>query len=149
MKPGSKTRYIKPQTQLRLQEQAQMAYMLISELRRALKETADQATANTRNTAELEVQLRKEILEAHHRLAELEPAWDMFIAKLITRKGGARARTASQSGGGCAAFGASQSRARRRFRSSRFAVVGEQSSIRFGRRYFALGDTSRRGQRSV
>jgi hypothetical protein len=38
-----------------------MAYMLISELRRALKETADQATANTRNAAELKVQLRKEI----------------------------------------------------------------------------------------
>ena len=58
-----------------------MADMLISELRRALKETADQATANTHNAAELEVQLRKEILEAHHRLAELEPAWNTFIAK--------------------------------------------------------------------
>ena len=47
-----------------------------------LKETADHDTANTtRNAAELEVQLRKEILIAHHRLTELEPAWDMFIAK--------------------------------------------------------------------
>ena len=54
-----------------------MSDILICELRRALKETSDQATANS----ELEVQLRKEILEAHHhRLAELEPAWDMFIA---------------------------------------------------------------------
>ena len=52
--------------------------MLIAELRKALKETSDQATANT--AAKLEVQLRKEIPEAHHRLAELEPAWDMFIA---------------------------------------------------------------------
>ena len=29
----------------------------------------------------MEVQLRKELLETKHRLAELEPAWDMFIAK--------------------------------------------------------------------
>ena len=29
----------------------------------------------------MEVQLRKELLEAKHRLAELEPAWEMFIAK--------------------------------------------------------------------
>ena len=56
--------------------------MLISELRRALiKETADQATVNTRTAAELEVYLRKKLLEARHRLAELEPAWDMSIAK--------------------------------------------------------------------
>jgi hypothetical protein len=30
---------------------------------------------------ELEVALRKEILKAHHRLAEPEPAWDLFFAK--------------------------------------------------------------------
>ena len=29
----------------------------------------------------MEVHLRKELLEAKHRLAELEPAWEMFIAK--------------------------------------------------------------------
>ena len=29
----------------------------------------------------MEVQLRKDLLEAKHRLAELEPAWEMFIAK--------------------------------------------------------------------
>jgi hypothetical protein len=29
----------------------------------------------------MEVQLRKELLETKHRLAELDPAWDMFIAK--------------------------------------------------------------------
>ena len=45
--------------------------MLIVELR---KETSEQATANTRTAAELEVALRKEILKAHHRLAELEQA---------------------------------------------------------------------------
>jgi hypothetical protein len=55
--------------------------MLISELRRALQETADQATFNTRTSSELEVRLRKELYEARHRLAELEPAWDLFIAK--------------------------------------------------------------------
>ena len=55
--------------------------LLISELRRALQETADQATVNTRTAAELEVYLRKKLLEARHRLAELEPAWDMSIAK--------------------------------------------------------------------
>ena len=49
--------------------------MLISELCRALKETADQAIANTRTAAELEVYLRKELLlGAQNRLAELEPA---------------------------------------------------------------------------
>jgi hypothetical protein len=52
------------QAQLRLQEQTQRADMLISELCRALKETADQAIANTRTAAELEVNLRKELLEA-------------------------------------------------------------------------------------
>ena len=56
--------------------------MLISELRRALTtETANQAITNTRTAAELEVLLRKELLEAQLRLAELEPAWTMFIAK--------------------------------------------------------------------
>ena len=49
--------------------------MLISELHRALQETADQqATVNTRTASELEVRLRKELLEVRHRLAELEPA---------------------------------------------------------------------------
>ena len=118
MKLGSKTNVAterfqasEAQAQLRLQEQAQLADMLIAELCKALKETSDQATtANTLTAAELEVALRKEILEAHRRLANLEPAWDMFIVKH-----NAQARTASQSGGGCAAFGASQSTARRRF----------------------------------
>ncbi len=71
------------QAQLCLQEQTQRADMLISELRRALTtETANQAITNTRTAAELEVLLRKELLEeAQLRLAELEPAWTMFIAK--------------------------------------------------------------------
>ena len=47
--------------------------MLISELRRALQETANQATFNTRTASGLEVRLRKELLEARHRLAELGP----------------------------------------------------------------------------
>jgi hypothetical protein len=68
--------------QLRLQEQTQRAEMLISELRQALTETADdQDVANTRAAAEMEVHLRKELLEAKRRLAELELAWEMFIAK--------------------------------------------------------------------
>ena len=62
------------QSQLRLQEQAQRADMLINDLSRALQETSDQATVNTRTASELEVRLRKELLEARHRLAELEPA---------------------------------------------------------------------------
>ena len=60
------------QAQLRLQEQAQLSNMLIAELRKALKETSDQATANTRTAAELGVALCKEILEAQHRLVELD-----------------------------------------------------------------------------
>jgi hypothetical protein len=67
--------------QLRLQEQTHRAEMLISELRQALIEFADQDVANTRAAAEMEVHLRKELLEAKRRLAELEPAWEMFIAK--------------------------------------------------------------------
>ena len=55
--------------------------MLISELQRALLKTADQATVNTCTASELEIRLRKELLEARHRLAELEPAWEMFIDK--------------------------------------------------------------------
>ena len=67
--------------QLLLHEQTQRSEMLISELRQALKAITDQDIANTRATAEMEVLLRKELLETKHRLAELEPAWDMFIAK--------------------------------------------------------------------
>ena len=46
-------------------------------MRRALTETTDQDVANTRAAAEMEVHL----LEAKHRLAEQEPAWEIFIAK--------------------------------------------------------------------
>ena len=84
------------QAQLRLQEQAQLSNMLIAELRKALKETSDQATANTRTAAELEVALCKEILEAHHRLVELEPAWDMFIAKHYNEEEEAREQEQSR-----------------------------------------------------
>ncbi len=67
--------------QLLLHEQAQRSEMLISELRQALTAITDQDVANTRAAAVMEVQLRKELLEAKHRLVELEPAWEMFIAK--------------------------------------------------------------------
>ena len=43
--------------QLRLKEQTQRAEMLISELRQALTETADQDVANTRAALEMEVHL--------------------------------------------------------------------------------------------
>ena len=93
------------QALLRLQEHTQRADMLISELCRALKETADQSITNTRTAAESEVHLRKELLEAQHRLAELEPAWTMFIANYndeeVARE---QEELASQSGGGCTAF---------------------------------------------
>ena len=48
------------QAQLHLQEQTQRAEVLISELRRALTETTDHTVANTRDAAEMEVQLRKD-----------------------------------------------------------------------------------------
>ena len=67
--------------QLLLHEQTQRSEMLISELRQALKAITDQDVANTLGMAEMEVLLRKELLETKHRLAELELAWDMFIAK--------------------------------------------------------------------
>ena len=70
------------QVQLLLQEQEQRSALLISELRKALKAITEQDVANTRASAEMEVLLRKEqLLEAKHRLAQLEPAWEMFIEK--------------------------------------------------------------------
>ena len=67
--------------QLLLNYQTQRSEMLISDLRQSLKTITDQDIANTRASAEMEVLLRKELLETKHRLAELEPAWDMFIVK--------------------------------------------------------------------
>ena len=78
------------QAQLLLQEQEQRSALLISELRKALKAITDQDggalkaitdVANARASAEMEVQLCKELLEAKQRLAQLEPAWEMFIEK--------------------------------------------------------------------
>ena len=69
------------QAQLFLQEQEQRSALLISELRKALQAITDQDVAITRASAEMEVRLRKELLEAKHRLAQLEPAWGMFIEK--------------------------------------------------------------------
>ena len=57
--------------QLLLHEQAQRSEMLISELCQALTVITDQDVTNTRAAALMEVQLRKELLEAKHRLAEL------------------------------------------------------------------------------
>jgi hypothetical protein len=62
------------EAQLLLHEQAQRLEMLVSELRQALTAITDQDVGNTRAAAVMEVQLRKELLEAKHRLAELEPA---------------------------------------------------------------------------
>ena len=69
------------QAQLLLQEQEQRSAVLISELRKALKAITEQDIANTHASAEMEVLLRKELLGAKHRLAELEPAWETFIEK--------------------------------------------------------------------
>jgi hypothetical protein len=67
------------QAQLLLQEQEQRSALLISELRKALRAITDQDGANTRASAAIEVLLRKELLEAKHRIAQLEPAWEAFI----------------------------------------------------------------------
>ncbi len=72
---------IEAQAQLLLKEQEQRSELLISELRKALKAITAQDVANTRASAEMEVLLRKELLEAKHRIAQLEPAWEMFIEK--------------------------------------------------------------------
>ena len=56
--------------QLLLHEQAQRSEMLISKLLQALTAITDQDVANTRAVAVMEVRLRKELLEAKHRLAE-------------------------------------------------------------------------------
>ena len=69
------------QAQLLLQEQEQRSALLISELHKALKAITDQDVANARASAEMEVQLRKELLKAKQRIAQLEPAWEMFIEK--------------------------------------------------------------------
>ena len=69
------------QAQLLLHEQEQRSALLISELRKALKAITEQDVANTRASAEMEVLLRKELLETKHRLVQLEPAWEMFNAK--------------------------------------------------------------------
>jgi hypothetical protein len=69
------------QVQLLLQEQEQRSAVLISELRKALKAITDQDGANTRASAAMEVLLRKELLEAKHRIAQLEPAWEAFIER--------------------------------------------------------------------
>ena len=72
---------------LRLQEQVHISTTLIAELRKALqKNNSDQVIANTRTASELEVSLRKQILDAHYRLAELQPAWETFIAKITLRR---------------------------------------------------------------
>jgi hypothetical protein len=61
--------------------------------------------ANTRASAEMEVQLCKELLETKHRLAQLEPAWEMFIARHNEEEdGGSRLGATSSGGGGGATF---------------------------------------------
>ncbi len=77
--------------------------------------------------------LRKEILEAHHRLAELEPAWDIFTAKHNEEE---EAREQEHT--------ASHSTARRHSRSIRSSIAGEQFAVGCGCRHYAVSETSRR-----
>ncbi len=69
------------QAQLLLQEQEQRSTLLKNELRKALKAITDQDGANTRSSAAMEVPLCKELLEAKHRIAQLEPAWEAFLER--------------------------------------------------------------------
>ena len=131
------------QAQLRLQEQALRSNMLISELRRALQETADQAIVNTRTASELEVRSRKELLEYRHRLAELESAWEMFIDKHNDVE---EARDQEQRRRRAAV---AVQPSERRIRGSEDAsnrVDLRLATCGFGGRHFAIGDTSRSGQ---
>ena len=78
---NDRVKAIEAQAQLLLKEQEQRSELLVSELRKALKTITEQDAANTRASAELEVLLRKELRDAKHRIAQLEPAWEMFIEK--------------------------------------------------------------------
>ena len=60
------------QAQLMLKEQEQRSELLISELRKVLKAITPQDVAYTRASAEMEVLLRKELLETKLRIAQLE-----------------------------------------------------------------------------
>jgi hypothetical protein len=70
---NDRVKAIEAQAQLLLKEQEQRSELLISELRKALKAITDQDVANTRASAELEVLLRKELRDAKHRIAQIEP----------------------------------------------------------------------------
>ena len=74
------------QAQLRLQEQAQLADMLIAELRRALKETSDQATANTRTAAELRGRCEKKYLKPTIASRSWSRHGICLLSQNITRK---------------------------------------------------------------
>jgi hypothetical protein len=78
------------QAQLLLQEQEQRSALLISELHKALKAITDQDGANTRASAAMEVLLRKELLEAKHRIAQLEPAAASDDGMLVTPRSSTR-----------------------------------------------------------
>ena len=71
---NDRVKAIEAQAQLLLKEQEQRSELLVSELRKALKVITEQDAANTRASAELEVLLRKELRDAKHRIAQLEPA---------------------------------------------------------------------------
>ncbi len=71
---NDRVKAIEAQAQLLLKEQEQRSELLISELCKALKAITDQDVANTRASAELEVQLRKELQDSKHRIDQLEPA---------------------------------------------------------------------------
>ena len=91
--------------------------------------------------------LRKELLEAKHRLAELEPAWEMFIAKHNDEE---EAQESEQRRRAAVVAQLSERRNRRlENEANRVELVtsgDEHSSIGCGGNHFAAGDTSRSGQ---
>jgi hypothetical protein len=102
------------QAQLLLQEQEQRSALMISELRKALKAITDQDVANTRASAEMEVLLRKELLEAKHRIAQLEPPGKRSSNGISTKlRGGSRFGAASSCASGGATFRAAESTPRK------------------------------------
>ena len=133
---------IEAQAQLLLQEQEQRSAVLISELRKALKAITDQDGADTRASAAMEVLLRKELLEAKHRIAQLEPAWEAFIARHNDEE---EAQDLEQRRGAAVVAQPSERRSRRQGNESgrvelRGAVIGccGQPPV--------AGDTSRQGR---
>ena len=90
----------------------------------------------------MEVHLRKELLEAKHRLAELEPAWEMFIAKHNDEE---EAQESEQRRRAAVAAQPSERR-NRKIDSRRVASGGKHSTIGCSGIHLAPGDALRRRQ---